>query len=105
MKSLVEKKSLSVEATALLTNAGIISTLIQGLQENFSNLSEKPRFVQVTDIILQDHLIKLTYVYAFNKTEISACLSLVAGIWLSGQGPLTSEQMKVLKSLARPVND
>ena len=105
MKNSAKKDRLDEMSIALLTEAGIISSLIQGLQEDFGNLPKQPRFIQVTDITLQDGVVKLTYTYSLDGDEISACLPIMTRAWLNNKRPLTSKQLDLLKSLARPVGD
>jgi hypothetical protein len=104
MKHRTSEGYLDETAATLLTEAGIISSLSAGLKDAFSHLPIEPCSIQITDITKQNHIVKIRYTYSLNGTEIPACLPVTAGVWLSGEGPLTSKQMKILKSLARPID-
>jgi len=99
MKPSDKESRLDARATALLTDAGIISSITDGLRESFWNLPHQPHSIQVVDIIEQNGAIKIRYTYSLNGTEMLACRSVIAGIWLSIKGPLTSEQMKNSQNL------
>ena len=79
MKNSAKEGRLNETSIALLTNAGIISSLTAGLQESFWNLPGQPHSIRVVDITKQkrDSSIRIEYIYSLNGTTIPACLPVI----------------------------